>query len=74
MTVRKRRMTGAINQSWFDDGDGEQYRTRVSGATVTSPATDAYTYTQGDIVSWDMSTDDKLTCPNGGSVTLTLGP
>ncbi|MDX1579640.1 MAG: hypothetical protein R3266_14235, partial [Gemmatimonadota bacterium] len=65
-------MTGHINQSWFDDGDGRQYRTRVTEAAVTSPGADVYVYAQGSIVSWDMSTNDKLVCPNGGSVTMTL--
>lgn len=73
-------MSGRINQSWFDDGDQRQYRTRVTESSlrpghspvVTSPAPDVYVYTQGSIVSWDMATDEALACPNGGSVTLTL--
>ncbi len=65
-------MTGNINQSWFDNGDDGQYRTRVSESVVTSPSEDVYDYAQGSIVSWDMSTNEKLVCPNGGSVRLTL--
>lgn len=64
-------MTGGINQSWDDDA-GDQYRTRVTGAVVTSPSEGLYVYTVGSIVSWNMSTNDKLVCPNGGSVTMTL--
>lgn len=65
-------MTGHIYQSWFDDGDGRQYRTRVTASAVTSPSADVYVYTGGGIVSWDMSTGEELICPNGGSVTMTL--
>ena len=67
-------MTGGINQSWTDDGDGRGYRTRVSSATVTSPSPDVYVYTRGSIVSWDttIGEESELVCPNGGSVTLTL--
>ena len=73
-------MSGSINQSWFDDGDGRQYRTRVtttshrpgSPTVVTSPAQDVYVYTEGSIVSWDMSANVLMACPNGGSVTMTL--
>lgn len=73
-------MSGTLNQSWFHDGDGHRYRTRVIESSlrpgdptvVTSPSADVYVYTQGSIVSWDTSTDEALACPNGGSVTLTL--
>ncbi|MDX1747116.1 MAG: hypothetical protein R3324_14355, partial [Halobacteriales archaeon] len=71
-------MTGGINQTWVDDG--RQYRTRITESSlrpgdapvVTSPSDDVYVYEEGSIVSWDMSTDEALACPNGGSVTMTL--
>jgi hypothetical protein len=73
-------MTGALNQSWWHDGDGHQYRTRIITSSlrpddptvVTSPTEDVYVYMAGSIVSWDMSTDESLACPNGGSVTMML--
>lgn len=73
-------MTGAINQSWLDDGDGHQYRTRVIESSlrpgdppvVTSPSEDVFVFTGGSVVSWDTTTDEVLACPNGGSVTMTL--
>ncbi|MDX1393065.1 MAG: hypothetical protein R3195_01695 [Gemmatimonadota bacterium] len=67
-------MNGNINQTWFDDVDGRGYRTRVSGADVTSPSTDVYDFTGGSIVSWDTSIGEEieLICPNGGSVRMTL--
>lgn len=73
-------MTGRINQSWTDDGDGRQYRTRIIESSlrpgdqpvVTSPSEDVYEYREGSIVSWDMSTDEALACPNGGLVRMTL--
>ncbi len=66
--------TGALVNSWTDDGDGHGYRTRVigEGVLVTEPGPDVYLYTGGNIVSWDTSTDEKLVCPNGGSVTVTV--
>jgi len=73
-------MTGAINQSWLDDGDGHGYRTRIIESSlrpgdppiVTSPSEDVYVYTGGSVVSWDTSTNEAIACPNGGSVTMTL--
>jgi hypothetical protein len=73
-------MRGGINQSWIDDDDGRQYRTRITESSlrpgdlvsVSEGPTDEFTYSGGSVVSWDMTTGEAIACPNTGSVTLSL--
>jgi len=74
-----------LNQIWVDEdppaGTGEQYRSWIVDSflrdrddlvTVTEVDTDRFTFTGGSIVIWNLSTNHVLTCPNGGSVTVTV--
>lgn len=71
---------GGLNHTWRDDGDGMQYRTRVTESslrrgdrvTVVEGPADTFTFTGGSVVSWNTSTDQAMACPNSGSVTITI--
>jgi hypothetical protein len=70
-----------LRHIWYDDGDGRQYRTLVNAnatrdrkdfATITEGPGNVFTITGGSITSWDLSTNQLIACPNGGSVTVTV--
>lgn len=72
---------GTLFHTWNDtDGDGDQYRTRVTesslrrgdAVTVELTGVDTYTFTGGSVVSWNTSTDQAIACPNLGSVTVAI--
>jgi hypothetical protein len=72
---------GSVFHTWNDyDGDGNQYRTRVTesflrrgdAVTVELIGVDTYRFTGGSVVSWNTSTDQAIACPNTGTVTIAI--